>query len=204
MNQTEIKPKSKNQVSSMLSSKFNNCLVTANKLHLRNITKSRVVVNLSANRSFSKTAGLENTNQERLLKFYKANYYKYYNRGYYKYYALGTIFAIGFVSYKTSETVNTTMKYTYKSIKRVYNVTSTLMKCIYYYSVTITKKNNMSVDEYTNLLNKTHKKAADITLVTIQENGGIYIKLRPTHICNDLFVTSSMDRHYDSITTRML
>lgn len=143
------------------------------------------------------------SNTEKMLQFYKSNYERYNKRRYYKYYALGSIIAIGVVGYNTSETVNATFKYGYMSVKRIYNVTSALTKCIYYYSMTISQREKMSIEDYSDLLKKTHKKAADVTLDAIQQNGGIYIKLRPTHISNDISVTSGMDQHYDTFTARM-
>ncbi|XBW37783.1 hypothetical protein QEN19_003363 [Hanseniaspora menglaensis] len=161
-------------------------------------------IKFTPKRCFSKTSSIRMTNQEKLLHFYKTNYYKYQNRKYYKYYAIGTIISAGFVAYYTSETMNTTMTYGYRSIKRILNVTSTLMKCIFNYSIAISKKSSLSIEDYTNLLNETHQKSAEQTLATIQEIGGIYVKLRPTHIRNDLPTTTSMDRHNDSFATTML
>lgn len=143
------------------------------------------------------------SNTEKMLQFYKSKYEKYNKRKYYKYYVFGSIITLGFVGYNTSETVNATLRYGYMSIRRIYNVTSALTKCIYYYTMTISKREGMSIEDYSDLLKKTHKKAADVALDSIQQNGGIYIKLRPTHIGNDISVTTRMDQHYDSFTTRM-
>ncbi|CAI8496118.1 unnamed protein product [Hanseniaspora opuntiae] len=132
-------------------------------------------------------------NTEKMLQFYKAKYEKYNKRKYYKYYALGTILTLGIVGYQTSETANATLKYGYMSAKRIYNVTSALTKCIYYYSMTISKRDKMPIEEYSELLRNTHQKSADVALDAIQQNGGIYIKLRPTHIGNDISFTSRMD-----------
>lgn len=186
----------------MISNKIKYSLI--NKTNHNMISSYKNITQFSSIRYFSKTSNLKNPNTEKLLKFYRENYYKYYNRRYYKYYALGALTSAGIIAYNTSDTMNTSMKYTYRSIKRVYKVTSTLMKCIYNYSVTLSQRSSLPIEEYTSLLNATHKKSAEQTLVTIQENGGIYIKLRPTHICNDLSTSTSMDRYYDSFTTRML
>ena len=180
-------------------------------LHYRNINTRCIngIVRLNVSKTYFTPLNLKRSyassplNTEKMLQFYKSNYEKYNKRRYYKYYALGSIIAIGVVGYNTSETVNATFKYGCMSVKRIYTVTSALTKCIYFYSMTISQKEQMSIEDYSYLLTTTHKKAADVTLDAIQQNVSIYIKLSPTHISNDISVASGMDQHYDTFTTRM-